>query len=322
MAVQVPMIDAAGVTAALPLDACIELMDNVLRAHDRGDVVQPMRSVIHLPGGAGALYTMPAFTAEPRALAVKMISVFHGNEARSIPSHQGIVVVFDPDTGTPSMLLDAARLTAIRTAAVSAAATRALARRDAAVLAVLGTGVQARSHIEAIPLVRPIRQVHIWGRSRDHAQQLASELADGALEVVVSENAADAVAGADIICTTTAAREPILQGAWLARGTHINLVGASTSDAREVDDSTVAKSRIFVDSLDAALTEAGDLLIPMREGWTDPKRWTPIGAVLNGTSAGRAAEDEITLFKSVGLAIEDAAAAAHIAQHVRASGEI
>lgn len=321
MAVQVPMIDAAGVTAALPMAACIQLMDNVLRAFDRGDVVQPMRSVIHLPGGAGSLYTMPAFTADPRALAVKMITVFHGNEARSLPSHQGIVVVFDANTGAPALMLDAARLTAIRTAAVSAVATRALARADAAVLAVLGTGVQARSHIEAIPLVRPVREVRIWGRTPGHAQQLARDVAAGAFDVRVSDDAAGAVEGADIVCTTTAAREPILRGAWLAPGAHMNVIGASTSDTREVDGMAVAKARIFVDSIDAALTEAGDLLIPMREGTTDPNRWSPIGAVLNGSTAGRATDSEITLFKSVGLAVEDAAAAAHIAKHMREPGE-
>jgi alanine dehydrogenase len=331
MAVQVPMIDAAGVTAALPLDACIELMENALRAYDRGAVVQPLRSVIQLPDGSGSLYTMPAFIAEPPALAVKMITIFHGNAARSLPTHQGIVVVFDPQTGTPSLLLDAARLTAIRTAAVSAVATRALARADAAVLAMLGTGVQARSHIEALALVRPIREVRVWGRSRERARQLAREIAAGTaptggpggsspLEVIVCDSAADAVSDADIVCTTTSAREPMLRGEWLKRGAHINAIGASTPDAREVDSAAVAMARIFVDSIDAALTEAGDLLLPLGEGVTDAKDWSPIGAVLNGTASGRATEDDITLFKSVGLAIEDAAAAAHIARQRPASG--
>lgn len=320
MAVQVPMIDAAGVSAALPPGACIEIMADVLRAFDRGDTVQPMRSVIHLPEGAGSLYTMPAFTADPRALAVKLITVFHGNDARSLPSHQGIVVVFDPVTGAPVLLLDAARLTAIRTAAVSAVATRALARTDAAVLGVLGTGVQARSHIDAIPLVRDIREVRVWGRSTEHAEQLAREYADAALQVVICENADDAVRGADIICTTTAAREPVLRGAWVSPGAHINAIGSSTKEAREIDSTAVAKARIHVDSIDAALTEAGDLLIPLREGDTDPNRWTPIGTVLNGSRAGRETDDDITLFKSVGLAIEDAAAAAHIAQQLTSSG--
>ena len=320
MTVQVPMIDATGVSDALPLDACIEIMDDVIRSFDRGDTIQPMRSVIQLPDGAGSLYTMPAFTAHPHALAVKLITVFHGNHARSLPSHQGIVVVFDPLTGAPALLLDAARLTAIRTAAVSAVATRALARPNAAVLAVLGTGVQARSHIDAVPLVRDIREVRVWGRTSERAEQLAREYASAAFQVVVCDDPEDAVRGADVICTTTASHEPVLRGAWLERGAHITAVGSSTKDARELDNSAVAKARVHVDSIDAALTEAGDLLIPMREGDTNPNSWTPIGAVLNGSRIGRETRSDITLFKSVGLAIEDAAAAAHIAQRFADSG--
>lgn len=320
MALQVPMIAGADVTAALPLATCIELMADALRAFDRRDVVQPMRSVIQLPDGSGSLYTMPAFIAEPRALTVKMITIFHGNEGGPLPTHQGVVVVFDPHTGAPSLLLDAARLTAIRTAAVSAVATRALARPGAAVLAVLGTGVQARSHIEAMPLVRPIREVHVWGRSAERAQQLARAAAASGLRITVYDNAAAAVADADIVCTTTSAREPVLHGKWLKPSTHINAVGASTADAREVDGSAVGRARVFVDSIDAALTEAGDLLIPMREGITHAKDWTPLGAVLNGNAVGRTSDDDITLFKSLGLAIEDAAAAAHIARQQPAPG--
>jgi ornithine cyclodeaminase len=314
------MIEAAGVTAALPLATCIDLMADALRAFDRRDVVQPMRSVIQLPDGSGSLYTMPAFIAEPRALAVKLITIFHGNEGGPLPTHQGVVVVFDPHTGAPALLLDAARLTAIRTAAVSAVATRSLARPGATVLAVLGTGVQARSHIEAMPLVRPIREVHVWGRSTGRAQQLARTAEESGLVVTVHDNAEDAVSDADIVCTTTSAREPVLHGKWLKPGTHINAVGASTADAREVDGSAVGRARVFVDSIDAALTEAGDLLIPMREGITHAKDWTPLGAVLNGNAAGRTSDDDITLFKSLGLAIEDAAAAAHIARQQPAPG--
>lgn len=320
MVVQVPMIDAAGVSAALPPAACIEMMENALRAFDRGDAVQPMRSVIQLPDGSGSLYTMPAFTADPRALVVKMITIFHGNHGTSLPSHQGVVVVFDTATGAPALLLDAARLTALRTAAVSAVATRALARSEASVLAVLGTGVQARSHVEAIPLVRPVREVRLWGRSIERTQQLAKDLENATFRVVVCDSQEQAVSDADIICTTTSSAEPVLRGAWLTPGAHINAVGSSTKTARELDSNAVARSRIFVDSIDAALTEAGDLLLPMREGDCDPNRWTPIGSVLNATAEGRRSEDDITLFKSVGLAIEDAAAAAYIAQQVAPSG--
>ena len=332
MSVQVPMIDAAGVSAALPLAVCIDLMEDALRALDRGEVIQPLRSVIQLPQDTGSLYTMPAFVAAPRALTVKMITVFHGNEARSTPTHQGIVVVFDPDTGTPVLLLDAARLTAIRTAAVSAAATRALAPPDAGVLAVLGTGVQALSHIEAMPLVRPIAEIRVWGRDADGAARLAADARsrlertqadaetwnEGVPTLMVCDSARTAVSGADIVCTTTSAREPILRGDWLSTGVHVNAIGSSTPGARELDSACVAAARVFVDSVDTALTEAGDLLIPMKEGAIRAQDWIPVGRVLNG-GPGRVSADDITLFKSVGLAMEDAAAAAYIARQLQAA---
>lgn len=316
MTIQVPLIDAAGINAALSPAECIEVMENALRVFDRGDVAQPLRSVIHIPDGSGSLYTMPAFVAAPRALTVKLISIFHGNEARSLPTHQGVVVVFDPVTGTPALLLDAASLTALRTAAVSAAATRVLARPEASTLAIIGTGVQARSHIAALKHVRPLREVRIWGRSPERAAQLVAELEHEDVDVVVCNDAADAVASSDIVCTVTSAREPVLRGEWLRPGMHVNAIGASTSATREVDTAVVAMSRIFVDAIDAALTEAGDLLIPLKEHATEAAQWTPIGAVLNGDAAGRLHDDDITLFKSVGLAVEDAAAAAFIAERI------
>jgi ornithine cyclodeaminase len=317
------MIDAAAIGAALPFAACIEVMDEALRALDRGAVTQPLRSVIHIPAESGSLYTMPAYIADPQALAVKLITIFHGNETGPLPTHQGIVVVFDPRTGRPSLLLDAARLTAIRTAAVSAVATRALAVEDAAILAVLGTGVQARSHIDALPLVRPIRDVRVWGRRRERAERLVREMTGsarggtGPLNVVVCASVEEAVTGADVVCTATSAAEPVLHGRLLRPGVHVNAIGASTAHAREVDSAAVRMSRIFVDSVDAALIEAGDLVIPAREGATNAEDWVPIGAVLNGSAPGRVTAADITLFKSVGLALEDAAAAAHIAQQLQ-----
>ncbi|HEX6133588.1 MAG TPA: ornithine cyclodeaminase family protein [Longimicrobiales bacterium] len=316
MSVQVPMIDAAAIEAALPMATCIGLMADALRSLDRNEVAQPIRSVVHRPDAAGSLYTMPAFITAPPALSVKLITVFEQNAARSLPTHQGLIVVFDPETGTPTALLDAAAVTAIRTAAVSAVATRALALPTAEVLAIIGTGVQARSHIAAIPLVRPIREIRIWGRSADHAHVLADEVHAAAPAVTVCTTAADAAAGAGIICTVTSAREPVLRGEWVGPGTHVNAIGASTPTAREIDSALTADANVFVDSIDAALTEPGDLLIPLREGVTNSNHWMPLGAVLNGHARGRRSATEITLFKSVGLAIEDAAAAAHIARRI------
>jgi alanine dehydrogenase len=321
MGERIPLLDDDEISRALPMSVCIDAMHEALRALDAGDVVLPVRSVIQLPDGAGSLYTMPAFLARPRALAVKLITIFHGNEAHGLPTHQGVVVVFDADTGRPALLLDAARLTALRTAAVTAVATRALARPDAAVLAVLGTGVQARSHIDALLRVRPIRTVRVWGRDRARAELLAAEAAATApgCTITACAAAADAVADADVVCTVTASPEPVLAGAWLRPGVHVNAIGASTAQTRELDSDAVAASRIFVDSRDAAAVEAGDLLIPLAEGRSGgPDTWTPIGAVLTGRAAGRTAPEEVTLFKSLGLAIEDAAAAAAVQRGWRA----
>lgn len=318
MTIQVPYIDATGVAAALPAHQCIRAMQDVLRALDRGEVVQPLRSVTRLPDGSGALYTMPAFTTSPRALAVKLITIFEGNHDRGLPTHQGIVVVFDPDTGRPALLLDAARLTAIRTAAVSACATAALARPDASALAILGTGVQARSHGALLPLVRQIRRVRVWGRSPDRAHALAALLRSEhpSIEVSACAAAEEAVADADIVCAATSAHAPILCGRWLARGVHINAIGSSTPEARELDTDAVMMARVFVDSIEAARVEAGDLLQAERERPAAAPTWTELGAVLNERAPGRQSHDEITLFKSVGLAAEDAAAAAIIVHNL------
>jgi alanine dehydrogenase len=283
--------------------------------------VQPLRTVIHRPDGVGSLYVMPSFTARPAALAVKLISLFHGNHARGLPSHQGIVVVFDAATGSPAAILDAASLTAIRTAAVSALATRLLARPDAGDLALLGTGVQAWSHLEAMRAVRPIRRVRVWSPDPARRQDFAERAAAlHTLPVLAVASAHDAVKNADIICTLTAASAPVLRGDWVARGAHINAVGASTPNAREVDTNLVRRARIVVDSLAAALSEAGDLLIPMSEGAIDEGAIAAeLADLVLGSAPSRRGPDQITLFKSLGLAVEDAAAAARVLEHATAS---
>ena len=314
MTPHIPYIDAARIDAAMSLTECIELMQQTLIGLEDGGAIQPLRTVIHLPAGGGSLYTMPAFTAAPRGLVVKMITIFHGNDAKGMPSHQGLVVVFDAETGTPRALLDAARLTALRTAAVTAVATRALARADAATLAILGAGVQARPHVEALRAVRPFRTVRIWSRTRERAAALALSVPHGSAAVYDVATAREAVEGADVICTVTTSATPVLEGGWLVPGVHINAVGASTPQTRELDSDAVARARIFVDSLESARNEAGDLLIPLREGRiAGPDQWTALGAVLNGQRPGRQSAAEITVFKSLGLAAEDAAAASVIA---------
>jgi ornithine cyclodeaminase/alanine dehydrogenase-like protein (mu-crystallin family) len=313
------LIEAAEIDAVLPIADCVDLMEDTLRALDAGAAVQPLRTVLHLPDGAGSLYTMPAFTAAPRALATKLITIWPGNDAKGMPTHQGLVVVFDPDTGAPTALVDAARLTAIRTAAVSAVATRALARPDARDLAILGAGVQARPHLEALLTVRPFRRVRIWSRTPQRSSRLAAALqVQFDIEVASVADARDAVAGADVVCTLTSAPAPVLQGEWLSPGVHVNAIGASTAQTRELDSAAVARARIFVDSVEGAQNEAGDLLIPWQEGRIGgPSEWTPLGAVLRGSRPGRESPADITLFESLGLAVEDAAAASVVAARIR-----
>jgi ornithine cyclodeaminase len=262
---------------------------------------------------------MPAFMAAPRALATKLITIWPGNDAKGMATHQGLVVVFDPETGAPSALVDAARLTAIRTAAVSAVATRALARPDAHELAILGAGVQARPHLEALLTVRPFRRVRIWSRTPQRSARLAAAL-HGHFDIEVQSvaDARDAVTGADVVCTLTSAPAPVLEGEWLSPGVHVNAIGASTAHTRELDSAAVARARIFVDSVEGAQNEAGDLLIPWQEGRiAGPAEWTPLGAVLRGNRTGRESPTDITLFKSLGLAVEDAAAASVVAARIR-----
>lgn len=322
MTLNVQLIEATEIDAVLSIVDCVQLMEDTLRALDAGEAVQPVRTVLHLPDGTGSLYTMPAFTAAPRALATKLITIWPGNDAKGMPTHQGLVVVFDPDTGAPVALLDAARLTAIRTAAVSAVATRALARPDARELAILGAGAQARPHIEALLTARPFRRVRIWNRTPERSGRLAAALrAYFEIEVESVTSARDAVRGADVVCTLTGAPSPVLEGDWLTPGVHVNAIGGSTRYARELDSTAVARAHIFVDTVEGARNEAGDLLIPWQEGRiAGPEEWTPLGAVLRGQRAGRESALEITLFKSLGLAVEDAAAASVVVERTRTRG--
>lgn len=313
-------LDADDVRRLLPMRDCIAIMEQAFTALGRGEALQPLRTVIHRPDGAGSLYVMPAYTVEPAALAVKLITVFHGNHARGIPSHQGIVVAFDPDTGKPAALIDAGALTAIRTAAVSGLATRLLARRDAHDLAILGSGVQAASHLAAMCEVRGVDRVRVWSPRPDHRQAFAERAAaEHGIPVQAVDGPDAAVSGADLICTVTAARAPVLRGEWIAQGAHINAVGASTPATREVDADTVRRARVVVDSRQSALSEAGDLLIPIGEGLVDEGIIAAeLADLVLGTADGRTGDDDITLFESLGLAVEDAAAAAWLIERARA----
>lgn len=315
------VISHADVVRLLPMAACIDLMADALRMTSRGGAVLPLRSMVWMPDRTGMIGLMPAFLSAPASLGLKVVSIFPGNHGTGLDSHQGVVMLFDPRTGTPVAIIDASSITAIRTAAVSGAATRALARTDAGDLAILGSGVQAASHLAAMRAVRQLRRVRVWSRDRERAERFAREAQAAGAPIEVMASARAAVDGADLICTTTAAREPILEGAWLAPGAHVNAVGACFATARELDAAAVARARLIVDRRESALAESGDFLLARAEGaFTDDHIAGELGSVLVGELAGRRSPDEITLFKSLGIAVEDLAAAHYIYAQARATG--
>ncbi|MGH7562354.1 MAG: ornithine cyclodeaminase family protein [Gemmatimonadales bacterium] len=308
------ILSADQVSTLLPMRECLDLMERALRTLAEGGAQLPLRTVLRLPGERGFFGTMPAWLDDPRALGLKAISVFPGNHAAGLDSHQGVVLLFDPETGAPTAILDAASITAIRTAAVSGAATRALARPDAADLAILGSGVQARTHLEAMAIVRDLRRVRAWSPTPRRLAAFVRWAGESlGVEVEPANDARGAVLGADLVCTVTASATPVVDGTWLAPGAHVNAVGASVATTRELDAWAVARSRLFVDRRESALSEAGDFLLAKSEGaFGEEHIRGEIGEVFAGRVAGRTGPGDITLFKSLGLAVEDLAAATHV----------
>jgi ornithine cyclodeaminase/alanine dehydrogenase-like protein (mu-crystallin family) len=305
------IVGGADVRRALPMSDCIEAVDRAMRAFSNGGADVPLRTIMQLPGGRNFFGVMPGYLDDPRGLGAKILTVYPDNTKHGLPSHIGLVVLFDTETGIPLAVMDAAEITAIRTAAASAVATRALARKDASHLAILGTGEQAVTHLEAISKVRTLRTVRVWGRSTGKTERFAQEESSRlSLKIEASRTAEEAVKGADIICTVTASREPVLNGAWLERGAHVNLVGASRLFAREADDDVVAGSRFFVDSRTSARAEAGELRHAIDAGLVSESHVLgEIGEVLSGKVDGRTGNHDITVYKSLGVAAQDLAAA-------------
>jgi ornithine cyclodeaminase/alanine dehydrogenase-like protein (mu-crystallin family) len=308
------IITEAQVTSLLPMRECMDVMASALATLARGGAILPLRPLMRIPQRAGILGMMPAYLETPEALGVKIITVFNGNHGTEYDSHQGVVLLFEVEHGSVVAVIDASSVTAIRTAAVSGVATCVLAREDAHDLSILGSGVQARTHLDAMLVARPVTRVRVWSRNADAARAFASAASKRhAIVVEPMVSARDAVVGADIICTTTSAREPILDGAWIAAGAHVNAVGSSTPTARELDSNAVARAHLFVDRRESALNEAGDFLIPKSEGLIgDDHIRAELGEILLGMKSGRESASEITLFKSLGLAVEDVAAAEYI----------
>jgi ornithine cyclodeaminase len=318
------LLSARDVKALLPMNECIGVMEGALRGVTDGSSVLPLRTVMRLDGTPNAFAAMPAVVGRGAgaSLGAKIITVFPGNDATPYDAHIGAVLLFDAEHGMLLAIADASSITAIRTSAVSGLATRLLARDDAHELALLGAGVLAIPHIEAVRCVRDIRRVRVWSRSGSRATELAERARrQFDVEIVVATSARAAVEGADVVCTITSARTPVLEGAWLAPGAHMNAVGASLPTARELDTAAMVRSRLFVDRRESVLSEAGDFLIPRGEGAvTDAHILGELGDLLAGAVKGRVSRDDVTLFKSLGLAVEDVASLRHIHTKALATG--
>jgi ornithine cyclodeaminase/alanine dehydrogenase-like protein (mu-crystallin family) len=306
------LLTEAEVARALEMRALIPAMREALRRCSSGEVVQPVRATLRIEPAGGYYAPMPAYLRDERggALGVKSVAFFPGNAGGPLPTHLATILLLDPGTGALLALLDGRLITELRTAAVTAVSVELLARPDACRLAILGSGVQARSHLRALALVRPPASVRVWSRTAGHAARFAREMA-GTVPCTIEPAASvpDAVRGADVVVAVTAAREPVLAGAWLEPGMHVCAVGSSSADMRELDGAAVARCRVFVDSRAAALVEAGDLLLARAEGRIGEGHVVAeLGEVAAG-AAGRRDAAEITLFKSLGLAVEDVVSA-------------
>ncbi len=303
-------IDREEVARRLTYDVCIPIVRRAMIAFSRGETKQLLRSIIPLSEGR-FLGIMPGAMGAHAPFGAKLISVFQENFAKGIQSHQGLILLFDPETGAPVCVVHAGEITAIRTAAASAVATDALARKDARRLAILGYGEQAATHAQAISKVREIQSIAIWGRSPERAHAFAERMqAELALAVVSAGTAKEAVAEADIICTVTSAAEPILKGKWVRPGTHLNLVGSSYAGPTEVDNDLVVRSRFIADSREGVLNQGAEFLCARAAGLvSDDHIVAEIGQVLAGDVEGRRSAEEITVYKSLGHVVQDLASA-------------
>jgi ornithine cyclodeaminase len=304
------ILDEAQVTHLLPMSECIAAMEEVLASLARGELFNPLRVALRPPGADNLMGLMTAYRAGA-SYALKAVVVAPANSSRGLDPHQGTVTLFDGETGVPRAIMNASAITAIRTAAVSAVASRALMRDGARTLAILGTGHQAGPHLDAHRAVRDWERVVMWSRTPGSAARF-----DGVEEAASAE---DAVRGADVVVTVTSAREPIVARDWLQPGTHITAAGSSIPTTRELDSQTMADASLFVDRRESTINEAGDYLFPLREGLIGGEHIkAELGDVLIGAHPGRTSEAELTVFKSLGLAVEDLAAAEHVLKRAEA----
>lgn len=313
------VLSNADVAALLPMENAIEVVATAMIAVSAGKANLPLRSIMSV-GGANNLGIMPGALTEPACYGVKLLSLFPQNPAAGYSSHEGAMVLFEAEHGLPVAMMSAGLLTATRTAAASAVATRALAREDASVLAIVGTGEQAEHHLTAMLAVRDIRELWVVGRRAEKAAAFAKTASERhpELKITSGTDVRSAVGGADIVCTVTSAAEPILSGDWVGPGTHLNIVGASIPSKREIDEDVVAKAALFVDYRASTLAQAGEVIGALQSGRiTQAHVLGEIGEVLAGKVPGRTSGDQITLYRSLGIAAQDLACAAHCAAQAK-----
>jgi alanine dehydrogenase len=310
MSVRFRLLTEADVKAVLSMDDLIEAMSSALMRFSTGHVAQPVRTVIPIGGEHAFVGVMTALATDPPALGAKFVTVFGANAAKGLPTHLASIVLLDPETGALLALLDGRYITEVRTAAVSAVSSRLLARKTAGSLAIIGSGVQARSHLEALARVHPLRQVTVWSPNRSHRDEFAA-WAKTAVPCIctAADHAGEAVVGADLIVLVTSSPTPVLENGWVKPGAHVISVGACRPTQREMDPILTARARLFVDSRAAALVESGDIVMGILEGRFGVDHVVAeLGEVVAG-AVGRRNDAEVTIFKSLGMAVEDVTAA-------------
>ncbi len=311
---EVVIINQREVGELLPMEECIEAMEEVFRGLAAGEFHLPLRQIMWLDDRTSALGLMPSHWQSAGTIGLKAVTFFPGNEGTEFDTHQGAVLLYETTHGRLTAMIDATSITAIRTAAVSAVATKLLARDDARTLALIGSGVQAGAHLEAMLLCRDLATVRVCSKTIERAQTFAEAAASRhSISIEPVRTVQEAIDGADIVCTATSSPDPVVRGDWLSVGMHINAVGSSVSTVRELDGRAVQRSKLFVDRRESALNEAGDFVLAKKEGLVgDEHILAELGEVLTHAAPGRTSPEDITLFKSVGLAVEDLAAARHV----------
>jgi len=309
MSIRFRLLTESDVRSVLTMDDLIEAMSSALASYSSGRVEQPVRNVIAVSGHHSFFATMPAFSREPAALGAKLVTVFESNAARNLPSHLASILLLDPETGALRALLDGRYITEARTAAVSAVSSRLLARKTSKSVAIIGTGVQAHSHVEALSRVHALRQVTVWSPTPAKRERFVEQHQGLGFTVSATEHAGEAVVGADIVVLVTSSATPVIESGWVRPGAHVISVGACRPTQREMDPALTARARLFVDSRAAVLQESGDVVMGIQEGRFGPDHIVSELGEAVANNAGRRSDSEITIFKSLGMAVEDVTAA-------------